>query len=153
MKNQRNHAFKLSIIFVVLSMFYVLQANKSALVFNHDDKALKWGPCPEFIGQGCEIAVLHGDPAKNNLDLFFKVPSDFTIPHHWHTSSERMVLVSGNLRVTYDNQKPELIKTGMYAFGPSKLPHSAYFEKGDPCVLFIAFVEPLDAFEVLKETK
>ena len=153
MKNQRNHAFKLSIVFVLVCMFSVLQANESALVFNHDDKALKWGPCPAFIGQGCEIAVLHGDPAKNNLDLFFKVPGDFTIPHHWHTSSERMVLVSGNLRVTYDNQKPELIKTGMYAFGPSKLPHSAYCEKGDPCVLFIAFVEPLDAFEVLKEAK
>jgi len=153
MKNQRNYTLKLSIIFVVLCMFSVLQANESALVFSHDDKALKWGPCPAFIGKGCEIAVLHGDPAKNNLDLFFKVPADFTIPHHWHTSSERMVLVSGNLRVTYDNQKPELIKTGMYAFGPSKLPHTAYCEKGDPCVLFIAFVEPLDAFEVLKETK
>jgi len=130
-----------------------LQANEPALAYKYDDKRLVWGPCPAFIGKGCEIAVLHGDPAKNNLDIFFKVPGDFAIPHHWHTSAERMTLVSGTLKVTYDNQASELLETGMYAYGPSKRPHTAYCEKGDPCVLFIAFEEPLDAFEVMKATK
>ncbi|MBL1244906.1 MAG: hypothetical protein COA39_011075 [Sulfurimonas sp.] len=54
-------------------------------------------PCPAFIGgEGCQIAVLHGDPAKR--------------------------------------------------------PHTAYCKKGKPCVLFIAFENPLDAFEIMKET-
>ncbi|MEA3370380.1 MAG: cupin domain-containing protein [Campylobacterota bacterium] len=139
--------------FALLSMFSTLQADEPALVFKHNDKTLKWGPCPAFIGEGCQISVLHGDPAKNNLDIFFKVPSDFSIPHHWHTSAERMVLVSGTLRVTYDNQETERIETGMYAYGPSKRPHTAYCEKGDECILFIAFEEPLDAFEVMKAHK
>ena len=139
--------------FMLLSVLSAAQANEPALVYKYDDKTLKWGPCPAFIGEGCEIAVLHGDPAKNNLDILFKVPSDFAIPHHWHTSAERMVLVSGNMVVTYDNQKSERIETSMYAYGPSKRPHTAYCEKGDPCILFIAFEEPLDAFEVMKETK
>lgn len=26
--------------------------------------ALQWGPCPAIFPSGCEIAVLHGDPAK-----------------------------------------------------------------------------------------
>ena len=128
-------------------------ADEAALAFSYEDSALKWGPCPAFIGEGCQIAILHGDPVKENLDIFFKVPADFAIPHHWHTSAERMVLVSGNLRVTYDNQESELLQKGMYAYGPSKHPHTAYCEKGDePCVLFIAFEEPIDAFEVVKET-
>jgi quercetin dioxygenase-like cupin family protein len=128
-------------------------SDETALAFSYEDSALKWGPCPAFIGEGCQIAVLHGDPAKENLDIFFKVPADFTIPHHWHTSAERMVLVSGKLRVTYDNQESEVLTKGMYAYGPSKHPHTAYCEKGDePCVLFIAFEEPIDAFEVVKET-
>ena len=128
-------------------------ADEAALVLSYDDIALKWGPCPPFIPEGCQIAVLHGDPAKENLDVFFKVPADFAIPHHWHTSAERMILVSGKMTVTYDNQKSEVITKGMYAYGPSKHPHKAYCEKGDePCVLFIAFEEPLDAFEVVKET-
>lgn len=132
----------------------IATADEKALALTYDDTSLEWGPCPSFIGDGCGIAVLHGDPAKENLDIFFKVPSDFAIPHHWHTSAERMVLVSGKMTVTYDNQESELLTKGMYAYGPSKHPHTAYCEKGDePCVLFIAFEEPIDAFEVVKETK
>ena len=139
--------------FLLLSILSSLQANEPALAYKYDDKSLKWGPCPAFIGEGCEIAVLHGNPEKENVDILFKVPGNFTIPHHWHTSAERMVLLSGTLTVTYDNQKAEVLETGMYAYGPSKLPHVAYCEKGDPCILFIAFEEPLDAFEVMKEAK
>ncbi|MCW8821037.1 MAG: cupin domain-containing protein [Sulfurovum sp.] len=139
--------------FILVSLLSAVQANEVALAYKYDDTRLQWGTCPPFIGEGCQIAVLHGDPAKSNLDVYFKVPGDFPIPHHWHTSAERMVLVSGKLRVTYDNQTSELLETGMYAYGPSKHPHKAYCEKGEPCVLFIAFEEPLDAFEVMKETK
>lgn len=137
----------------VLALFSSLQASEPALVYSHDDPSLKWGPCPAFIGKGCEIAVLHGDPAKDNVDVLFKVPGDFAIPHHWHTSPERMVLLSGKLKVTYDKQDTELIEKGMYAYGPAKRPHSAFCEKGESCVLFIAFENPLDAFEVMKATK
>jgi len=139
--------------FVLGSMLTVVQAAEPALAFNDDDKVLQWGPCPAFIGKGCEISVLHGDPAKDNLDIFFKVPSDFAIPHHWHTSAERMVLVSGKMKVTYDNQTSETLEVGTYAYGPAKRPHTAYCEKGDPCILFIAFEEPLDAFEMMHATK
>lgn len=111
----------------------------------HKDAGLKWGPCPPFIPAGCEIAVLHGDPSKPNADVFFKVPAGFTIPHHWHTSAERMVLVSGELTVSYDGQKPATLKVGQYAYGPAKLGHKATCGKGDPCVLFIAFEQPVDA--------
>jgi len=145
---------KLTLITLGLAlMLLTTQAQELALAYKYDDKRLQWGPCPAFIGKGCEIAILHGDPSKKNLDIFFKVPGDFPIPHHWHTSAERMTLVSGKLTVTYDNQSSELLETGMYAYGPSKHPHTAYCEKGDPCVLFIAFEEPLDAFEIMKETK
>ena len=159
-KQKENNMFKLFkkstllvVAYTLLSMFGTLQANEPALAYKYDDKSLKWGPCPTFIGEGCEIAVLHGDPAKNNLDILFKVPSDFSIPHHWHTSAERMILVSGTMKVTYDNQKTERLQTGMYAYGPSKRPHTAYCEKGKECILFIAFEEPLDAFEIMKESK
>lgn len=148
------HAIKLLVLALFLPFFAsALYANDRVLTYSMYDTKLQWGPCPPFIPTGCQIAVLHGDPSKNNVDIFFKVPGDFAIPHHWHTSAERMVLVSGKLKVTYDNHETELLEPGMYAYGPSKLPHTAYCEKGDPCVLFIAFEEPLDAFEVMKEVK
>jgi quercetin dioxygenase-like cupin family protein len=109
------------------------------------DPELKWGPCPPFLPKGCEISVLHGDPARNNADIFFKVPADSVLPRHWHTSAERMVLVSGELHVTYDGHKTAILKPGTYAYGPAKLPHKAECKNAGPCVLFIAFVSPVDA--------
>ena len=76
-----------------------------ALAFATDDPGLAWGPCPAFIPEGCQIAVLHGDPALANADVFFKVPGDFTIPHHWHTSAERMVLVIRDQKLDRDAHK------------------------------------------------
>ena len=78
------------------------------------------------------------------LDL--EVPGDYAIPWHTHTSAERMVLVSGTLRVTYTGQDPAVVNTGSYAYGPGERPHEAYCLPGPECVLFIAFEEPVDAF-------
>lgn len=121
-----------------------------AKVISMHDPALAWGPCPAFIPAGCQIAVLNGDPAQANADIFFKVPADFHIPYHWHNSRERMVLVSGELEVTYDDHETAVVKTGEFAYGPAKLPHEAYCRKGDPCVLYIGFVAPLDAMPLEK---
>ena len=111
------------------------------------DPGLKWAPCPAFLPKGCEIAVLRGDPARPNVDIFFKVPAKASIPRHWHTSAERMVLVSGELHVTYDGHKTAVLKPGSYAYGPAKLPHKAQCRDAGPCILFIAFESPLDAVQ------
>jgi len=132
-------------VFVTTAGMAQTPTPEPALTTSFTDPQLKWGPCPPFIPAGCEIAVLHGDPAKPNVDIFFKVPADFTIPQHWHSSAERMVLVAGELQVNYDGQPAVVLKPGMYAYGPAKLPHKAYCAKGDPCVLLIAFESPLDA--------
>lgn len=106
---------------------------------------LAWGPCPEFMPQGCSIAVLHGDPSQPNSDIFFKVPGKSEIAEHWHTSAERMVLISGEMSVSYRGQPEVVLKPGMYAYGPAKRPHRAVCTSDEPCVLFIAFELPVDA--------
>jgi hypothetical protein len=109
------------------------------------DEQLKWGPCPPIFPAGCEIAVLHGDPAKPNADVFLKVPAKYTIPLHWHTSAERMVLVSGELHVQYTGHSSAVLKPGTYAYGPAKAEHKASCTDSGPCILFIAFEAPVDA--------
>lgn len=116
-----------------------------------DDADLQWGSCPSFMPEGCAIAILHGDPAEANVDVFFKVPGKSVLPLHWHTSAERMVLVAGELHVTYDGQQTAVLKAGTYAYGPAKLPHHGACVSKKPCVLFIAFESPLDAVPVLAE--
>ena len=125
--------------------------SEMSIVKTDKDADLQWGPCPSFMPDGCSIAVLHGDPAKENLDVLFKVPANYDIPNHWHTSAERMVLISGELHVTYEGEKTQIMKVGSYAFGPSKKAHIAKCGEGDPCILFIAFTEPLDAFPFISK--
>jgi quercetin dioxygenase-like cupin family protein len=109
------------------------------------DAGLKWGPCPPIFPKGCEIAVLHGDPGKPNADVFLRVPPKYEIPPHWHTSAERMVLVSGEMKIEYSGHPASVLKVGSYAFGPAKAPHKATCADAGACVLFIAFESPVDA--------
>jgi mannose-6-phosphate isomerase-like protein (cupin superfamily) len=122
-----------------------VSAQEPPLTRTAKDSQLKWAPCPSFLPKGCQVAVLHGDPAKDNADIFLKVPANSILPRHWHTSAERMLLVSGELHVTYDGHKTAVLKPGTYAYGPAKLPHKAECKKAGPCVLFIAFESPVDA--------
>ena len=108
------------------------------------DPDLTWGPCPEGMPEGCGIAVLHGDPAKPNADIFLRVPGGAAIPPHAHTSAERMILVSGELEVKYQGAPPAMLRTGHYAYGPAKRPHQATCRSSEPCTLFIAFEGPVD---------
>jgi len=124
---------------------------QAALTRTADDTSLEWAPCPPFMPPGCGIAVLHGDPANANLDVFFKVPAGSNIPLHTHTSAERMVLVAGELHVTYDGQDTAVLKPGTYAYGPARKPHEGFCASAVPCVLFIAFEAPLDAVLVARE--
>ncbi|MHB1353649.1 MAG: cupin domain-containing protein [Thiobacillus sp.] len=110
------------------------------------DTHLKWGGCPDFMPKNCQIAILHGDPAQANADVFFKVPGDSEIPRHWHSSAERMVLVAGELHVRYDGHETAVLKPGTYAYGPARAPHAATCKGREACVLFIAFESPVDAF-------
>jgi mannose-6-phosphate isomerase-like protein (cupin superfamily) len=130
---------------LVASPFAAVSAQEIPLARSIEDASLKWGGCPDFMPKGCEIAVLHGDPAKDNADVFFKVPANAVIPRHWHTSAERMVLVAGELHVTYDGHPTAMLRPGIYAYGPPKLPHKAECRGAVPCVLFIAFESPVDA--------
>lgn len=116
-----------------------------ALALSPEDATLKWGPCPALFPAGCQIAVLHGDPAKPNADLFFRVPGGYGIPPHSHTSAEHMVLVSGELEVHYQGQPVVTLREGDYAYGPPRLPHLARCRSQKPCTLFIAFELPVDA--------
>lgn len=119
-----------------------------ALARSATDADLQWGPCPEFFPSGCQIAVLHGDPAQPNADVFFRVPAGYDLPAHWHSSAERMVLISGELHVTYDGRAPVVLRPGMYAYGPAKAVHHGRCVSDEPCVLFIAFEGPVDATPV-----
>jgi len=121
------------------------QTASSAPLTHSIDSALPWGPCPPIFPEGCQIGVLQGDPAAPNADVFLRVPAGLGLPAHTHTSAERMILVSGELRVKYLGAPPVTLRPGHYAYGPAALPHDATCVSSETCTLFIAFEGPVDA--------
>lgn len=91
------------------------------------------------------MSVLHGDPNKKGADIFLRVPSDYVIPPHSHTSAEHINLVSGNLELKYKDQKTMTLKQGSYAYGPAGHAHEAKCTSQEACVLSIGFEKPIDA--------
>lgn len=123
-------------------------ASKKAFIVSPSSEDLNWVPCPGFFSPDCLIGILHGDPAKANTDLLFKVAAGSKLPYHRHTSAERMILLSGVLKITYDGQEEVTWNTGEYAYGPAGLGHKGECVGGadaKECVLFIAFESPVDA--------
>ena len=118
------------------------RAGKPMVSISPDDPSLKWGPCPDIFAKGCEVAVLSGDPAKGASDVYLRVPKNYEMPSHWHTSPEHIVAVKGKFTAAFDGAKQA---TGVYTYIPSKLPHSARCDDTEPCVIFIGFERPVDA--------
>ena len=148
---------KVTSFFLLLALFFISTATaqkgddsnmESSVLKSIADAPLQWGPCPPFMPEGCNIAVLHGDPSKEKADVLFRVKGKSSIPNHWHSSAERMVLLSGKMEVTYRGEETSTMKLGNYAFGPAKKPHTAKCVSKDPCILYIGFNEPVDAFAI-----
>lgn len=124
------------------------QTPEPALNTSAADPKLAWGPCPAPLPAGCQLVVLHGDPAKPGADVLVKFAGKSSFAKHKHTSAERMILLSGELHVTYDGQKAAVVKAGNYLYGPGGRPHSGTCASAEPCLLFIAFDGPVDAVAV-----
>lgn len=149
MPNRKRSSFRNSVLTRIaaaaLAAPFAALADDDAIVVAIDSPDLEWGPCPAFMPEGCGLAVLHGNPAEPNADVLFKLPAGTTAPPHWHTSAERMVLLSGEMKVEYEGQEPEVIEAGNYAYGPPRVSHWATCTSEEDCVLFIAFVKAVDA--------
>ncbi len=149
---ERIHAMTRTVILLTAPVFCgTLNAAEPApkveapLAIAQADTQLAWADCPAIFPAGCKLAVLHGDPSQPGADVFLRIPAGYTIPAHSHTSAERMVLVSGQLDVTYAGHPMVSLKTGDYAYGPAKLAHTARCNGSEPCTLFIAFDTAVDA--------
>src|SRR2546421_10608428 len=61
---------------------------------------IKWGPAPDSLPAGAQIAVLYGDPSKDALFAFrLKIPKGYRIPPHTHPKPEIVTVISGAFRI------------------------------------------------------
>jgi anti-sigma factor ChrR (cupin superfamily) len=118
-------------------------------------KDLKWGPAPEVLPKGAQLAVVSGDPSKDGPYVVrLKMPKGYQIPAHNHPTTENVTVISGNFHIgmgdKLDMKKGIVLTAGGYAEAPAKMNHYAWAT--DPTVVqvhgqgpfAITYVNPAD---------
>lgn len=110
-------------------------------------------------------SVQSGDPTKGPSVIFAKIPTGCSIPWHWHTPNEHVMIVSGVGRLEMKDGKPLTLRAGGFALMASHHVHQFRCLQG--CQLYIysdvAFdihyvngqgneISPAEALKALKET-
>ena len=147
---------------IVLTLSLLLPIGSIALAENVAQ--MKIGPVPRL--PTCATgSVQNGDPAKGPSIIYAKMAAGCTIPWHWHTPNENVMIVTGTARMEMKDGKPLTLGPGAYALMPSHHVHQFSCAKG--CTLYVysdaAFdihyvnaggdeISPDDAMKPLKET-
>lgn len=92
---------------------------------------VEWGPAPNFVPEGAELAVLSGDPSKDGLYVIrLKMPAGYKIAAHNHPTTEMVTVISGDFHLgmgdKLDEEKSVLLTTGGYAEAPAHMNHYAW---------------------------
>jgi hypothetical protein len=72
----------------------------------HRPGEIEWGPCPPgpLAGEGCQMAVLEGNPKDEQLFTFrVRTTKPFVLPLHTHPRNERVTVLEGALYVGFGN--------------------------------------------------
>ncbi len=92
--------------------------------------AVNWGPAPEALPAGSQLAVLSGDPMSTGAyAVRLKMPDGYKIAPHWHPTVENVTVIEGTFLVGMGDQFSETslksLATGSYAQMPQHMNHYA----------------------------
>ena len=110
-----------------------------------------WVPCAPNLPEGCEMAVLDGDPRSSDLfTIRFRVEESFVMPPHRHPKDERVTVISGTVAVAFgaDASREEATEFGPgdYYVNARDAVHVVWIE--GPTVLQITGIGPWEAHPV-----
>ena len=111
---------------------------------------LKFGGAP-YLPACLTMAPEHGDPSKGAFTLLLKFTSGCSVPMHWHTSAEELMLVSGSGKVLMQDGKSSTIDRGGFVYIPAKHPHA--FTCATTCTAFLSGDAAFDIHYVDKSGK
>ena len=68
-------------------------------------------------------SVQSGDPSKGPSIILAKTAAGCSVPWHWHTPNEHLMMVTGVARLEMKDGKPQTLRAGGYAMMPSRHVH------------------------------
>lgn len=92
--------------------------------------SLQWGPAPPVFPAGAKMAVVSGDPSKDELfQVQLSMPDGYKIPPHFHPTDEVVEVKEGTFLVgmgdTLDLKKTKPMERGDKASVPANMHHFA----------------------------
>lgn len=96
---------------------------------------LKWGPGPDSLPPGGQMAVVDGDPGKvgGAFTIRAKLPDGYKVPPHFHPTDENVTVLSGSLSIGMGDKWDEASMKALGAHGFARLPkgmHHSALAKG-----------------------
>ena len=108
---------------------------------------LNWVPCDPKAAQpdACQFAFFRGDPKKEAHYRMIQFKAGFTVPPHWHTSNEHLVMTKGSMTIAAEggHEQGTVLKAGDYAFLPARNIH--WVPSTDGCVFYL-YVDGPDSY-------
>lgn len=91
----------------------------------------KWGPVPDALPPGAQVAVLEGDPfGKGLYTMRLSMPRGYRIPPHWHLKWEHVTVISGTFNLgmgdTFDPSAGHAMPPGTFGFLAPNMKHYAW---------------------------
>ena len=118
---------------LMLACFSIVQASDMGVVRKLSENKLAPMPgMPSCVA----MAVESGDPTKGPSVIVFKGTAGCTIPWHWHTPTEHVMIVSGSAKVEMKGGSAATLGPGGYAMMPSK--HVHQFTCATACSAFVS---------------
>jgi quercetin dioxygenase-like cupin family protein len=91
---------------------------------------LQWGPAPQVLPAGSQLAVVEGDPTKSGpYTMRLKMPAGYKIAPHHHARREHVTVMSGEFKVgmgdKFDESKMNSFSPGSFAWLEPAVHHYA----------------------------
>ena len=85
---------------------------------------LKWGPGPDSLPPGAQMAVVSGDPGKAGVPFVIraKLPDGYKVPPHFHPTDENVTVLSGSLLIGMGEKWDEASMKALGPHGFARLP-------------------------------
>lgn len=92
---------------------------------------VKWEDAPNALPAGAKLAVLEGDPSKEDLyTMRLEMPDGYQIPAHWHLRIEHVTVISGTFNLgmgeKFDKSAGRAMPAGTFGFLAPQMRHFAW---------------------------
>lgn len=117
--------------------------------------AHQYGPGPDSLPPGAQLAVLHGNPAEpGTFVIRLRFPPGYLVPPHSHPTTEYVTVISGSMSLgmgdKLDRSAARSFGSGGFVVAPGKMNHYAFTDQGATIQISaegpfaVTYVDPAD---------